>query len=247
MIDERARAHYFASGRRVRAAHPSSAHRMLSRPRQFGLSLLASLSVTAASAAQQSGKSEDVPAPRSVASALAAEGTERIVTIGGRSSVNSGSLQSGSFDVAIQDSTGGIRIFSRSIRTKLREGDSVVATGTIRRYRGDAELLATRIIVVPSERRLVTPRDVPIDVSVMKRFPGQLVRVLGRVSGFGHSEGGQLLRLQNASNVTGGTITVWVPANHGAPVDLSEVRPNDSLAVTGIVASYQDNADDPVV
>ena len=40
---------------------------------------------------------------------------------------------------------------------------------------------------------------------------------------------------------------MWVPANHGAPIDLARIRTNDSLTVAGIVTSYQDNADDPIV
>jgi len=121
-----------------------------------------------------------------------------------------------------------------------------VATGTVKRYRGDLELAATRVIIVPGARRLVQPRDVAIDSTQMKRYPGQLVRVRGRVDALGPSEGGQWLQLRGGA--TGrGTINVWVPANHGASVDLSHVRPNDSLTVVGIVTSYQDNAEDAVV
>ncbi|MDB4882981.1 MAG: diguanylate cyclase [Gemmatimonadetes bacterium] len=184
---------------------------------------------------------------RSIAHALAQESTGAAVTISGRATVHAGQLQSNSLDIAIQDSTGGVRVFSRMLRVPVREGDSLTATGTIRRYRGDRELVATSIAIVPSARRTVEPRDVPIDVSAMSRYPGQLVRVRGRVAAFGHSEGGQWMRLRDAVNVAGGTITVWVPANHGAPIDLSHVQPEDSLTVTGIVTSYQDNADDPVV
>ena len=188
------------------------------------------------------------PAPRSIESAVAQEASGATVTIAGRATVNAGQLQSGSLDVAIQDATAGIRVFSRSLKKlPVHEGDSLVATGTIRRYRGDRELVAQSIIIVPSERRTIAPRDVPIDVSVMSRYPGQLVRVRGRVAAFGPSEGGQWLRLRDAANIAGGTITAWVPANHGAPVDLGNVQPDDSLTVSGIVTSYQDNNDDPVV
>ena len=69
----------------------------------------------------------------------------------------------------------------------------------------------------------------------------------GRVAGFGRSEGGQWLRLRDAESTAHGTLTIWVPANHGALIDLTRVGAQDSLIVTGIVTSYQDNADDPVV
>ena len=185
-------------------------------------------------------------AVRPIRAAIATQGTSAVVTISGRATVTAGQLQSRAFDVAVQDTSGGIRIFSRTLEVPVHEGDSLVATGTVKRYRGDLELAATRVILVPGARRLIQPRDVAIDSTQMKRYPGQLVRVRGRVDALGPSEGGQWLQLRGGA--TGrGTINVWVPANHGASVDLSHVRPNDSLTVVGIVTSYQDNAEDAVV
>lgn len=185
-------------------------------------------------------------AVRPIRSAFATQGTKEQVTVSGRATVSAGQLQSRAFEVAVQDSTGGIRIFSRTLDVRVREGDSIVATGSVNRYRGDLELIATRVTVVPGTVRLIQPRDVPIDVAQLERYPGQLVRVHGRIDQLGHSEGGQWLRLRDRSSARG-TITVWVPANHGAEIDLSNVRRNDSLSVAGIVTSYQDNVDDPIV
>jgi diguanylate cyclase (GGDEF)-like protein/PAS domain S-box-containing protein len=212
---------------------------MIRRPLQLALPLLVALAATDLRA-----QGSDTVLP--IHSAVAMEGKEVLVTIAGRATASSGQMQSRAFEVGLQDSSGGIRIFSRTLDVNVREGDSVVATGTIKRYRGDLELVATRLAVVPSAPRVIQPRDLPIDAAVMERFPGQLVRVRGRVDGFGHSEGGQWLRLRDSATARG-TITVWVPANHGAPIDLSKIRPNDSLTVAGIVTSYKDNAEDPVV
>ena len=185
-------------------------------------------------------------AVRPIRAAFATQGTSEPVTISGRATVSAGQLQSRAFEVALQDTSGGIRIFSRTLDVRVREGDSLVATGTVKRYRGDLELVATRVAVVPGAARVIQPRDVPINVAQLERYPGQLVRVRGRVEELGHSEGGQWLRLRDGATARG-TITVWVPANHGARIDLSNARPNDSLIVAGIVTSYQDNTDDPVV
>ena len=185
-------------------------------------------------------------AVRPIRAAFATQGTSEPVTISGRATVSAGQLQSRAFEVALQDTSGGIRIFSRTLDVRVREGDSLVATGTVKRYRGDLELVATRVAVVPGAARVIQPRDVPINVAQLERYPGQLVRVRGRVDELGHSEGGQWLRLRDGATARG-TITVWVPANHGARIDLSNARPNDSLIVAGIVTSYQDNTDDPVV
>jgi diguanylate cyclase (GGDEF)-like protein/PAS domain S-box-containing protein len=172
--------------------------------------------------------------------------TRERVTIAGRATASAGQMQSRAFEVALQDATGGIRIFSRVLEVSVREGDSLIATGTVKRYRGDLELVASQVTVVPSVPRFVQPREVPIDVEQMEHHRGQLVRVRGRVDGFGPSEGGQWLRLLDGATARD-TITIWVPANHGASIDLSKVRRNDSLTVVGIVTRYQDNADDQVV
>jgi diguanylate cyclase (GGDEF)-like protein/PAS domain S-box-containing protein len=212
---------------------------MIRRPLLFAL---ASLAVFLAPALRAQGT--DVVRP--VRAVFATLGTNEPVTIAGRATVSAGQMQSRAFEVALQDTSGGIRIFSRTLDVRVREGDSLVATGTVKRYRGDLELVATRVTVVASAPRLIQPREVPIDSAQLERYPGQLVRVRGRVDALGPSEGGQWLRLRDGSTA-GGTITVWVPANHGARIDLSSVRPNDSLTVAGIATRYQDNVDDKVV
>ena len=172
--------------------------------------------------------------------------TNERVTISGRATASAGQMQSRAFEVALQDASGGIRIFSRVLKAPVREGDSLLATGIVKRYRGDLELVASNVTVVPSVPRIIQPREVSIDVGQLGRYPGQLVRVRGRVDKLGPSEGGQWLQLRGGAT-PGGTVNVWVPANHGAPIDLSKVRPNDSLTVVGILTRYQDNADDAVV
>ena len=186
-------------------------------------------------------------AVRTIAEAIAQRAGDREVTVAGRALVSAGKLQSTAFDVAIEDTSGAIRIFSRAPQPDVREGDSVAATGTIKRYRGNLELVATTVKVVKVPRRPYTPRDVPIDTSMLSRHASRVVRVHGHVAGTGISEGGQWARLQNLHPATEGTLTIWVPANHGAPVDLSQMRVGDSLVVTGVVTSYQDNANDPMV
>ena len=183
----------------------------------------------------------------SIAQAIAQQGSDQDVTITGRAVVSAGKLQSSAFDVAMQDASGGIRIFSRNPQPDVHEGDSLIAAGRIKSYRGNLELAATHVEIVNAPRRLVLALDLPIEQAVIAQHPGQLIRVHGRVAGFGHSEGGQYLRLRDAASSTRGTLTVWVPANHGAPIDLAGIRERDSMVVSGVVTSYQDNADDQVV
>jgi diguanylate cyclase (GGDEF)-like protein/PAS domain S-box-containing protein len=212
---------------------------MIRRPLTLGPVLVAVLAAAKLGA-------QDPAAVRPIRSVLSTDVGNAPVTIAGRATAAAGQMQRSAFEIAVQDSSGGVRVFSRTVDARVREGDSVVATGTIKRYRGDLELVATRVTVVPAAPRVIAPRDAPIDISVISRYPGQLVRVRGRVDAFGYSEGGQWLRLRDSASARG-TITIWVPANHGAPIDLSRARPDDRLTVAGIVTSYQDNADDPVV
>ena len=183
----------------------------------------------------------------SIAHAMALQGTGRDVTVAGRAVVGSGQLQSSAFDIAIQDGSGGIRIFSRSTQPEVHVGDSVLATGKIKSYRGNVELAASHVEVANAPRRSVLPLDLPIEQAVIAQHPGQLIRVHGRVAGLGRSEGGQYLRLRDDAPTMHGILTVWVPANHGASIDLEKIREQDSLIVVGVVTSYQDNAEDPVV
>jgi hypothetical protein len=215
---------------------------MIRRSVHIGALVSAMLGASTQCAAQ-----EAMAPARPIAEALAAEGTNAVVTVAGRATVGAGQLQSSGFEIAVQDTTGGVRIFSRTLRPHVQEGDSAIVTGTIRRYRGDRELVATRFLIVPGPRRLTIPRDLAVDSATMARHPGELVRVSGRVFASGHSEGGRWIRLVDPQRAASGTVTVWVPANHGAPVDLTSIRTGDSLTVAGIVTSYQDNADDPRV
>jgi diguanylate cyclase (GGDEF)-like protein/PAS domain S-box-containing protein len=207
-----------------------------------GLIVLTTLGASARSAAQE----PNAPT-RAIREALATEGTNTVVTVAGRATVGAGQMQSSGFEIALQDMSGGIRIFSRALNLPVQEGDSVLATGTIKRYRGDRELVATRVQIIPGPRRPMPPRALAVDVATMARHPGELVRVTGHVMASGHSEGGRWVRLRDVANAASGTVTVWVPANHGAPIDLAQIRTDDRLTVAGIVTSYQDNVDDPIV
>src|SRR4051794_26263427 len=143
------------------------------------LAMVSALGAPAMAAAQ-----EATAHSRSIAAALATEGTNRPGTIAGRATggagerpvrgwggavEGAGQLQSRGFEVAVQDASGGIRVFSRTVKLPVKEGDSVLATGTIRRYRGDRELLVTSFQIVPDQRRLPPPRDLAIDTAAMAR------------------------------------------------------------------------------
>ncbi|MDB4878960.1 MAG: diguanylate cyclase [Gemmatimonadetes bacterium] len=214
--------------------HPRTTH--------FQIALVTLLAAGPAGAAAHAQR-----APITIAEAMTHEGRGDTVTITGRASVGTGKMQSRVLDIAIQDATGGLRVFSRTIPTAVQAGDSVVATGQLKRYRGDLELVVSRLAVVGTTRRAVGPYSLPIDHRLIASHPGQLVRIHGRVTRTGFSEGGQWLRLRGTTAGRTDSLTLWVPANHGASVSFQGIRAADSIVATGIVSAYQDNAEDPVV
>ena len=211
------------------------------------IAAVGAVATTPCRAPAQSSPSRSPGPARSIADAIARQDVDREVTIAGRAVVSAGKLQSGAFDVAIEDGTAGIRVFSRTPQPDVKEGDSVTATGAIKNYRGTIELVANAVVIVAGPRRTILPRQLPIDPAIIAQHAGQLIQVRGRVARFGHSEGGQWIRLRDAASTSRGSLTIWVPANHGAPIDLTPVAEQDSLVVTGVVTAYQDNAEDPVV
>jgi len=182
-----------------------------------------------------------------IAQAIKSLNTGDTVTVAGRVTAGSGQLQSTVFDIAMEDASGGIRIFSRTIEADVHVGDSVVASGVVKTYRGNLEIVGSSLVVVPTARAVTPPVTIAVDHELLPRYAGRLVRVNGRVAGFGQSEGGQYLRLRDLNPENTGTLTIWVPSNHGEPIDLSRVQYEDSVTVAGVISSYRDNTDDPLI
>jgi len=182
-----------------------------------------------------------------IAEAIRKRDTADTVTVAGRATAGTGQLQSTVFDVSLEDATGGIRIFSRTLEVSVNVGDSVVATGLVKTYRGNLEIIGSSLTVIPAPRVKMVPVPIAVDQQLLPKYAGRLVRVRGRVAGFGKSEGGQYLRLRDLNPEETGTLTIWVPSNHGEPIDLSRVQYEDSVTVSGIIASYRDNSEDPLV
>src|SRR5947207_15704557 len=61
----------------------------------------------------QPARGQDAKEITDIAHAVVARGSDATVTIAGRATVGSGKLQTGAFDIAIQDATCGIRVYSR--------------------------------------------------------------------------------------------------------------------------------------
>lgn len=221
----------------------------------LGQRLLAALALVAAAALHVGAQApqERVPgrAPQAlgpVARAHAAFGSAEVVRIAGRATVGSGVLHARSLDVAIDDGTHAIRVFRRQPGSvTVHEGDSVEATGVVKRYRGALELEASDVRVVPGPRRQVAPKLLPGDPQAGDE--GRLVEVHGVASDMGRSEGGWWLTVlpDPAPDGRRSAVTVWVGAAHAAPPRMDRVQTGDRVEVTGILSAFQDNPTEPRV
>jgi diguanylate cyclase (GGDEF)-like protein len=184
-----------------------------------------------------------------VAEAHDAFGTPRTVRIAGRATVGSGVLHARALDVAIDDGARAMRVFRRQPGSvAVAEGDSVEATGVVKRYRGALELEASDVRVIPGPRRIVPPLLLPGAV-VEPSDEGRLVEVHGVAGEIGRSEGGWWLTVvaDPAPDGRRNTVTVWVGAAHAMPPSMERVRTGDRVEVTGVLSAFQDNPTEPRV
>jgi diguanylate cyclase (GGDEF)-like protein/PAS domain S-box-containing protein len=213
-------------------------------PLVAALLLIIAASALPGQAPPPTGRSSPIPIARALAASQPVSDT---VTIAGRATASHGQLQRSALEISIDDGTAAIRVFSRSLNVPVRAGDSVVASGSVRSFRGGLELFATSVRVVAGPPRTVQPRPLSLALPLSREIEGRLVRVQGAVTGYGRSEGGEWLRLRGTRASDAGSITVWVHANHGGGVHLAPMREADSIRVTGIVVAFQDNPEDAIV
>ena len=168
-------------------------------------------------------------------------------TVAGRAAVAAGVLQVRALEIVIASPSGGLRVYTRAPHDSVAEGDSVVATGILRAYRGDIEVVASSVRVVPAPRRLVQPALIRVAPRDAAAHAGQLVQLVGRIAARGANDGGQWIRLGPAHRGDSATIDVWVSASTVTGIDLHQYEPGELLAVTGFIVSFQDSPGDPLV
>ena len=169
------------------------------------------------------------------------------ITVAGRAVVSSGVYQVRAFEIAIGSPSGGLRIYSRTAGDSVAAGDSVEATGVLRRYRGDLQVVASDVRVVPGASRRVMPVPVRLRDRDVAARSGRLARVTGRVLAKGTNDGGQWLRLASTNPADSSTLDVWVSRSSVAGIDLARYAPGEVLEVTGVLLTFRDGPNDPAV
>ncbi len=125
----------------------------------------------------------------------------------------------------IQDETGAIMLYGKSIPTNLRPGDLVSVSGTTKVYNGVLEIVVDSITKIGTQQ----PKAVETKKVEMKHL-SNLVKVQGRVKNV--SKDTIIIDTGEAE------IKIFVKSTTG--ISLSEIKQGMKLTVTGIVSLYKD-------
>ena len=156
------------------------------------------------------------------------------VTVAGRVTVETGILHQERLQIYIQDGSAGINLFARQMGIPVKQGDSLIATGTIIQYYGLTELYNPKYKVVRTKRYVPEPIDLENINRPLERYEGMLVRGKGNVINKGRNQGGQYILLNISDNI----ITAFVSTFHFPDLDLTTYEPGDQIRITGILGQH---------
>ncbi len=163
---------------------------------------------------------------------------DKTVRVAGRVSFPSKNLDPLYMEAYIQDSTGGIFLYSQKYKYNLALGDSIQATGHIGLYMGQVELDDPIVKIIKSNNK-VTPQ--PIKVSLNKynaeSYEGRLITVDVRVINIVVNNGGTSLSVVERK---GGdfVISVYVSKYFLYNKMLAGIKIGDIIQVTGVMGKY---------
>ena len=162
------------------------------------------------------------------------------VTIAGRASSSSQTLNRDYTFFFIQDASAGLALFSFEPRAAVAAGDSLVVTGVVRQYGGLSQLHVIDLRVVPGPRRLPEPVRLEEPFTDLERFEGRLVEVRGRIKGRDRIAEGEFVLVGSESTLDG--LQVFVSERHSSPPDLAALRVGDEVVLTGLLSQFDAEA-----
>lgn len=160
------------------------------------------------------------------------------VKVAGRVSFPSKILSSLFLEAYIQDSSGGIFLFSKNYRYDLELGDSVIATGRIGQYMGQVELNDPNVRIIKSTiKRIPQPLSISLNKNNAESYQGTLVKVEVRVINKLSNNGGTSLSVveRNGSDFLFSIFTSKYSADNNI---LDGINIGDIIEVTGILGKY---------
>jgi signal transduction histidine kinase len=163
------------------------------------------------------------------------------VSIAGRATLGTHTLNATRLAVFIQDATGGIELFAPVIGDTINVGDSVEATGVLGSYNGMTQLRTSRYRVVRAGSRVPKPSPGSIGVGNPEQHEGLLVVVRGRIAKKGKNAGGQFFDLESTRGLSG-ELSLFVPHAMDAERILAPYSVGDVIDVTAVLGQYDPRA-----
>jgi DNA/RNA endonuclease YhcR with UshA esterase domain/endonuclease YncB( thermonuclease family) len=173
----------------------------------------------------------------SIADAKKATGT---VTIEGVVTADNAAIGGGKLSTFMQDSTGGINIFSSSPTgfPDLKEGDKIQVTGTITSYKELTEISPTVVKVTTQNQTVPAPVQVSLadlqDPAKAEQYEGQLVHMTGYFKVVPATPAGGGYNIQTVDQQFNGTTVRIIDGS----IDMAAVQQDKWYDVTGILGQF---------
>jgi PAS domain S-box-containing protein len=159
------------------------------------------------------------------------------VRVAGRVTMPTGALGRDWLEIFVQDATGGIGVYDRTVPMSLEGGDSVEVTGEVGQYNGLTQLMHPRVRLVRAPQRQPPPREVAFTRAGAEAWEGLFVRLRGRVLDHQPRGAGVVLRVA-AGPAPEDVVEVYVPRRHEPPIPLDGYEPGQLVEATGVLGQY---------
>lgn len=162
------------------------------------------------------------------------------VSISGRVSVNSGILSGDHFQIAIQDHTAGIFIFSFENKLpKVSFGDSIHLTGIVDQYRGLTQLINPEISFIDTVNRK-TIKPIQLKGNNIENSESKIVTITSHIIQKKHNSGGSYLMLAPPEGFDQ-PLMIFNPNFHKSPNLLEKYKVGEKIKITGLLTQHDYN------
>ena len=164
------------------------------------------------------------------------------VLIAGRVTAGTGLI--GANEVFVQDRTAGVRVVLPPGQDPIATGDSIRVGGQVRSRAGSAELVASRVRVVPvPPRATAPPRPAPRSIPTrsipgggerlfFEAREGEIVEIEGRAAQIDRTSDGHRLIVLSGADL----VSVFAPERRTALEGFADIDPGDYVRVRGVLA-----------
>ncbi|KRF43634.1 hypothetical protein ASG93_01550 [Paenibacillus sp. Soil787] len=183
---------------------------------------------------------DTTPPPQTVISIANAKKATGTVTIAGVVTADNSAIGAGKLSTFMQDSTGGINIFSASPASfpDLKEGDQIQVTGSITSYKDLTEIAPTAITVTARNQAVPAPVQVSLsdlqDPAKAEPYEGQLVHLTGYFKVVPATPAGGGYNIQVVDQQFNGTTVRIIDGS----MDMAAALQDKWYDVTGILGQY---------